>query len=328
MRPGRADRVAVLAALALAVVATVLGIRTGYRTVDVDEVVYRDTMVAMRHGAGYYPAMRDALAAKEGAPPSQIRSVRPPALYLALARVPERTWRYLAAAPYLAIVILAWRLGRPLHPYGGPIAVLLAGMWVVGAAQFLFLHAELWGLPFLLAGALAMRNQRWALAALAVATAALLREIYVLPLLIGLAVAPRRRAWVAAAVVVGALGAVHAVMAADILDPQGKEAAFGKSGLGLRYILSALSPSDQPLGWVLGVAGGVLGVVGLRRRWNEDAAARLVLPFAAIMVPLTVFLGREYWGLAFGPAVACFAPAGVAALQHYRASTSARNLPV
>ena len=324
----RIDRFAVVAAVCLALVATVLGVRTGYGTVDVDEVVFRNTVVAIRDGAGYYPAMRDALAAKEGAPPSQIRSVRPPTLYVALARFPEGSWRYLAGAAYLAVLMLAWRLGRPLHPLGGPIAVFLAGMWVLGAAQYLFLHAELWGLPFLLAGALAVRNSRWALAALAVAGAAVLREIYVLPLLVGLAVVPRRRAWVVALVIVGALGALHAGLAADILDPQGKEAAFGKSGLGPRYVLSALSPSDQPVGWLLGLAGGVLGALGLRRCWNADDAARLILPFAAVMVPLTVFLGREYWGLAFGPAVACFAPAGLAALERYRASTSARNLPV
>lgn len=305
-----ADRLAIMAAAAFTMVAVMLGVSTGYRVADVDELVYRNTVVAMRAGAGYYPAMRDALVEKEGAPPSQIRSVRPPALYLALARFPEGSWRYLAGAAYLAILLLAWRLGRPLHPYGGPIAVLLAGVWVLGAAYYLFLHAELWGLPFLLAGALAMRNNRWALAALAIAGAAVLREIYVLPLLIGLAMAPRRRAWVAAVLAVGALGAVHAGLAARILDPHGKEAAFGSSGLGLHYILSALSPSSQPLGWLVGIAGGTLGAVGLRRRWEEDPAARLLLTFTAAMVPLTVFLGREYWALAFGPAVACFAPAG------------------
>ncbi len=325
----RADRIAVVAAICLALVATALGIRTGYRTVDVDEVVYRNAVVAMQHGDGYYPAMREALVAKEGAPPSQIRSVRPPTLYVLLARFPERSWRYLVSAIYLAVLLLAWRLARPLHPHGGPIAVVLVGMWALGSAPLLFLHTELWGLPFLLAGALAMRNQRWALAALALATAAALREIYVLPLLIGLVVAPRRRAWVAAVVVVAGLGLLHAGLASDILSPDGREAAFGKSGLGPRYVLSALSPSDRPLGWLLGMGGGALGLVALRRRWATDAAARTLLPFVAVMVPLTVFIGREYWGLAFGPAVACYAPGALAAVSaRYRTSTSAGNGPV
>ena len=323
----RADRIAVVAAVCLAVVATALGVGTGYRTVDVDEVVYRNTVVAMREGQGYYPAMRDALVAKEGAPPSQIRSVRPPTLYLVLARFPERTWRYLVGAVYLAVLLLAWRLARPLHAYGGPIGVVSAGMWVLGAAPVLFLHTELWGLPFLLAAALALRNRRWALAALALAIAALLREIYVLPLLLGLAVAPRRRAWVGAVVVVAGLAFVHAGLASDILSPDGREAAFGKSGLSPGYVLSALSPSDRPLGWLFGIAGGILGFLGLRRLWPDDAAARVILPFAAVMAPLTVLVGREYWGLAYGPAVACFAPAALAALSaRYRAS--AAQVPV
>lgn len=315
----RPDRVAVVVAVCLTAVATILGIRTGYHTVDVDELVYRNTLVAMQHGESYYPAMRDALVTKEGAPPSQIRSVRPPTLYLFLARFPPTSWRYLAGAAYLAILLLAWRLGRPLHAYGGPIAVLLSGMWVLGAAPFLFLHTELWGLPLLMAGALALRHQRWALAALAVAAAAILREIYVLPLLVGLVVVPRRRAWVVAVAVVAALGFLHAGLARDAISAGGREAAFGKSGLSPTYILSALSPADRPVGWLLGIAGDVLGFLGLRRRWSDDAAARLVLPFAAAMVPLTVFLGREYWGLAFGPVVACFAPAGLVALGRFRA---------
>lgn len=324
----RADRISVLAAICLTIVATALGVHTGYRTVDVDEVVYHRTLVAMQDGRGYYPAMRDALVDKEGAPPSQVRSVRPPTLYLLLSRAPAATWRYAVGGVYLAVLLMAWRLARATHRYGGPIAVLLCGMWMLGAAPFLFLHAEIWGLPFLLAAALAVRHRRWALAAVAVAVAALLREIFVLPLLVGLAVSPRRRPWVVALVVVAALGLVHAALAGHILVPDGREPAFGKSGLSPRYILSALSPSDRPAGWLLGVTGNVLGFLGLHRWWKDDPAARLVLPFAAVMVPLTVFLGREYWALSFGPAVMCFAPAGLAAFERYRDSTSSRNLPV
>ena len=301
LNPGQIDRVSVLVAAVLAVLATVIGVGNGYRVVDVDEVVFRDTLVAMRQGEGYYPAMRDALVAKEGAPPTQVRSIRPPTLFLFLSRFPPASWRYLAGIVYLAILLLAWRLGRPLHPYGGPIAVVLAGMWVLGATEVLFLHGELWGLPFLMAGALAMRNERWALAAVAVGLAAVQREIFVLPLLVGLVVVPRRRAWVGVVAVAVGLGVLHAVLAADVLADQGREAPFGQSGLGPRYILSALSPSDQPFGWLIGIPTVVLGFLGLRRRWADDPAAKMLLPFAAMMVPITVFLGREYWGLAFGP---------------------------
>lgn len=307
----RSDRYSLVLVACFTLVATILGVHTGYRTVDVDEVVYRNTIVAMRTGRGYYPAMRDALVAKEGAPPSQIRSVRPPTLYVFLSRFPPGAWRSMVGVVYLAILLSAWRLGRPLHPYGGTIAVSLTGMWVLGAAPVLFLHTELWGLPFLLAGVIALRNRRWTLAALALATAAILREIYVLPLLIGLLISPRRRPWIIAIGVVVVLGLLHAHFAGSILSAQGREAAFGKSGLSPAYVLSALGASDRPLGWLIGIVGGVLGVYGLRMRWAEDAGARVLLPFVIMMVPLTVFVGREYWGLAFGPALACFAPASL-----------------
>ena len=119
-------------------------------------------------------------------------------------------------------------------------------MWVLGATEVLFLHTELWGLPFLLAAALALRNERWALAAVSVGVAAVLREIYVLPLLFGLILVPRRRAWLATLAVVVGLGVLHAVLATDVLADQGREAPFGQSGHGFRYVLSALSPSDRP----------------------------------------------------------------------------------
>ncbi|MDQ6727991.1 MAG: DUF2079 domain-containing protein [Actinomycetota bacterium] len=325
----RPDRIAVLAIILLTAVAVALGVRTGYRTVDVDEVVFHDTLTAMRDGRGYYPAMRDALVAKEGAAPSQIRSVRPPTLYLVLARFPPPWWRYLVGTVYLATMALAWRLARPLHAYGGPVAVVLSGMWMLGASPVLFLHTELWGVPFLLGGALAMRHERWAAAAAALAVAAGLRELYVLALVIGLVVAPRRRPWLVALGVVAVLALVHADLTRGILSAQGREAGFGAShGLSVRYVLDAIGPSDRPLGWLIGVAGLALGSAGLVARWGQDAAARLLLPFAAVMVPLTVLIGREYWGLVFGPALACFLPAGIDRLVGYRASTGARNCPV
>jgi hypothetical protein len=201
-------------------------------------------------------------------------------------------------------------------------------MLVLGAAPLLFLHTELWGLPFLLAGALALRNEEWVVSAAALGLAALLRELYVLPLVLSVAVARRRTPALVAVAVVAVAGLVHVHFAQAILSPNGKEAAFGKSGLSPRYILSALGPSDRPLGWLVGVVGGAAGFWALRDTWASDPAARVLLPFAAAMVPLTVFFGREYWGLAFGPAVACFAPAVLCSMRAYLASTGARNLPV
>lgn len=312
MQPvSRSDRVALVAIACLTVVAVVLGVKTAYREVDVDEVVFRDTLVSMREGQGYYPAMRDALVRKEGAPPSQVRSVRPPTVYLFLSRFPASSWRYVVGAVYLSASFLAWRLGRPLHPAGGPVAVTLVGLWVLGSAPLLFLHAELWGLPFLLAGVLALRSHRWTAAAVSLALAALIREIYLIPLVIGLVVADRRRAWLPALAVVGMAGALHFNLASDVLSAGGREPRFGASGLGLDYILSAISPSDRPLGWLVGVGGLILGTWGLHRRWSGDVAARLLLAFSLVMVPLTILFGRQYWGLTFGPALACYVPAAL-----------------
>ena len=72
----------------------------------------------------------------------------------------------------------------------------------------------------------------------------------------------------------------------------------------------------------------MLGFIGQRRRWDADTGARLLLLSGAALLTLTVVAGPSYWGLAFGPALACFVPAGLAAVDRYRASTSARNLPV
>ena len=50
--------------------------------------------------------------------------------------------------------------------------------------------------------------------------------------------------------------------------------------------------------------------------------------FHRTIVAMRAGAARSYWGLAFGPALACFVPAGLGALERYRARTSARNLPV
>ena len=75
---------------------------------------------------------------------------------------------------------------------------------------------------------------------------------------------------------------------------------------------------------MIGIPSLVLGFFGLAQRWREDAGARLLLPFAAVMVLLTVLVGREYWSLTFGPALACFVPAALAELRPAAPSGTAR----
>jgi hypothetical protein len=170
-------------------------------------------------------------------------------------------------------------------------------------------------------GALAFRRGRWVLAAVALAGAAIVREIYVIPPVIALVVAPRRRPWWVALTVVGSLALVHAGLAGGILSPDGKEAHFGAShGISLHYVLNALSPSDRPFGWLVGLLGTTLGLAGMRARWTSDPAARLLLLFAAAILPLSVFIGRNYWSLTYGPVLACYVPAAIAS-HRLRAAT-------
>jgi hypothetical protein len=112
-----------------------------------------------------------------------------------------------------------------------------------------------------------------------------------------------------------------------VLADQGREAPFGQSGHGLRYVLSALSPSDRIFGWVIGIPSLVLGFFGLWQRWGEDDGARLLLPFAGVMVLLTVLVGREYWSLTFGPALACYVPAALTELQDRRPERDGTPVP-
>src|SRR5213593_1771219 len=98
--------------VAIALVATISGLRTGYAKQDVDEAVYRNTLLSMRQGEGYYPAMRDALVLKENRPPRSVRAIRPPTTFLLLRWFPPASWRWIAGLAYVGVLLGAWRLGR------------------------------------------------------------------------------------------------------------------------------------------------------------------------------------------------------------------------
>jgi hypothetical protein len=301
----------VAAAIAIALVAVLAGVRTGDAEVDVDQAVYRDTLVQMRAGDGYYDAHRDALIAKEGAPPRSVRAIRPPTLFLALRWFPESSWRYLVGLAYLAILLAAWRLGEPYGRYGGVIAVVLAGLWVVTASSFLHLHAELWGAPLFLWGALEVRRGRDARAAGLVATATIVRELFGLGLLIGLVLRKQRAPWIAATLAVIALGVVHVLLAQDVLSPAGTQAALGNEPYTPSLVLTILSPGDNLGSWIVGIPMLVAGIAGLMRARRSDPAAAILLPFCAVMIPAAVVATRAYWSLTWGPAIAAFVINGI-----------------
>jgi len=311
--------VVVLAALAVAI-----GLRAGESHPDADELVYRRTLISMQHGAGYYTAMRAALVRKEGSAPSQVRSVRPPTMFLLLRPFPRSSWRWVVGVVYFAVLLLAWRLSRGMAPWGGPVGVALSAVWLFGAAPRLYLHSELWGLPFLLGGALAMRRERWSTAGACLAVAVLFRETYALAFLAGLLWTRRRRPfWIAAAVLVG-LAATHVWLAQAALSPHGKENALHNGTLGLRFVLNVVSPFDEPLGWALGLTGLVLGGIGFAVRWAEDRGGRVLAATAVVLIPAAIAVGRDYWSLTYGVGIACYVPGGLAAVLGARAGGGVR----
>lgn len=299
-------------ALILTAVAVVVGIRTGYRRLDVDEAVFRNTLVSMREGAGYYDAMSGALEQKEGAPPRSVRAVRPPTMFLFLRWFPPASWRWIVGVIYFAVLLGAWHLARPYGERAAVAGTVLAGVWVITGSPFLFLHAELWGLPFFVAACLALRREKDTAGAALMTAATAVRELFGLGLVLGLLVARRRRAWAIALLVVGGLWGVHAGLADRVVSEAGHEVSLGNEPHTIRQALTVLGPGDRPAAWVYGVIQMTLGFVVLVRLQARDRAARLLLLFTAVMAPAAVIVTRTYWTLTYGPAVAAFVPISLA----------------
>jgi hypothetical protein len=306
-----ADPVAVALALLFTVVCVGTGLRAGYRLQDVDERVYHETLVSMRRGEGYYDAMRDALVRKEKAPPTQVRAIRPPTVYLFLSRFPASWWRWIVGAVYLAVMLLAWRLGRVYGDYGGPVAVVFAGVWCYEFSYYLFLHAEVWGLPFALGAALAVRSRKDGAGAGLAAVATIVRELYAPLLLLGFLMARRRSrlTWVVAAAGVAAFYLVHARLADHVLAAHGYEASIGNEHFDRDFVLRALTAGpdlwERAVGF-LTLFGGLAGMVAAWRR--RDRAARFLLPFALVMIVAALAATRVYWSAVWAVPLAAFVP--------------------
>lgn len=306
----RLDVIAVLMALAFASVAVVSGLQTGYSRMDVDERVYHDTLLHMRAGESYYPAMRDALVRDKNERPTALRSLRPPTLFLLLRPLPPSSWRWVVGLVYLAIALLAWRLGRFFGALGGPVAVALAGIWLFGFTDVLFLHSEVWGLPFFMAGVVALRRQRDAEAAAWMTAATLFRELFALGLLLGF-VLRRRRAWLVAVAVVGVALLVHALLARAALSPTGHDAGFGNEHRTLAFLLALVSPARERAAYAFGVMAAILGIAGGVRSRRSDPAAHLVVTYSVTLIVLSAYATRAYWSAAWAPLLASYVPGAI-----------------
>ena len=61
----------------------------------------------------------------------------------------------------------------------------------------------------------------------------------------------QRRWWLVASLLVSVFGALHVVRANSYVADSGYDASFGNEKMNIHFLLSAISPSDKPLGWSL-----------------------------------------------------------------------------
>jgi hypothetical protein len=310
-------------AVLLALLVTVVGVRTGWKPIDADELVYRRTLEAMRHGANFYHAQRDALILKEHRPPTSVRAIRPPTVYLFLRMFPEAAWRWLVGLVYLADLLLVWRLARRYGAVAGIGAIALSAVWLFGYTSYLFLHAEVWGLPFFLGGALALRSRRVWTAVSLLLVAACVRELYGIGLFIGLALAalPLTRAlprsprevirrvapWLAGLCTATILYGVHALLSATVLSAHGYNARFGNEQRTLAFLLRLVAPFVTRGGEAFGLLAAVLGVVGAIRVARRDPAAVVCGAGGVFLLVASVWATRVYWSACWALPLAAFA---------------------
>jgi len=299
------------AALALCAVYAVLPPARGHESF-VDQVINRETVDAMRHGRGYYPAMDQALR-RHGGAVSSVRAFREPPVFLLwrLLPGPRAVWLLyvglvavtafllldLTTAPWI-VPLVAWYLLNAARPH-------VAGVWFDQD-----LIVELWVVPAVAGLLWAWRRGRWVLAAVLAALAFLVRELAAGLLAGGLLAAevlrrPRRPWLVAIAAAIVGYG-VHSLLTGPHLVAHGHEISLlGTGGLdrvgtmmvvGLRHPL-VLGP---PL-WALAAW-----------RVASDRALRLLVPFY-VTLPLTgLLVGRDYWGYLVVPFVILWAGETVA----------------
>jgi hypothetical protein len=310
------SRPAILVVILMSIAAAFVGFHTGHREMDVDEVVYEQTLHAMHAGQSYYPATRDALVTKEHRAPSNVRAIRPPTVFLLLFEFPQWSWRWLTGLVMAAAIALSAMIASTFDRRAGPIAAVMTGLWMMGASALLYLHAELWGVPFLLAGVLFLIRGRVAWAAGFILAACLFRELYI-AWFVALWIPHRRRAswWVAGSAMAVAF-AVHFAEARRVLDPHGYQPALDGTFRHLDKLVGGFSPAASVLGFVVGITGVVAGSIALWRaaRSGRIPAAPALLVAGLVLFALTIIFGRPYWGLTSGPVLATFAAVELAPL--------------
>ena len=281
----------------------------------------------LRAGEDYERAAVTELRA-EGGPLKPFVTVRPPALALALSRLPGPLWGAIALKAAALTALIAWticlsRLGSRAFWLGATLVVLTGLATPIVGANGIYLFHEAWA-GILIAISLALRtDDRWRAAAVVGLMAALVRELAMPYLLVMALVAlyERRRGEalgfaLALAAAAGAL-AWHAAAETALTRP-GDVASPGWFALdGWDFVLRTAEWSlvVAALGaWVAAV------IVPLALVGAIDRPGGLGMRLALLLIGYSLgfmVIGRPsnaYWGLVTAPLMAlglCFAPQAV-----------------
>jgi hypothetical protein len=250
--------------------------------VNGDLIAYKRTVELMREGQGYYPAMTQALEETSG-PPSTVTAYRTPTIFW--------LWRWTGLSwPLVFLVIVS--CGVLVGILSWPLAGLAVAFWLVvtafppGSEQWGY--QEPWAVLPLLLGLVAVRKDRWALAAIAVLVAGLIRETTALALVGGLVGAVWFKKpwwpWVACLTAWVAFIGWHAHSARPFLT-DGYRPPAGQVGVGAVMEMAGV--------W-LGPLGIVIVLASLwRARFSPDwficAPILVLIPLAGVVI------FRPYW---------------------------------
>lgn len=268
-----------------------------------DHALYADTIRYMKAGESYYDAHLRAFA-DQGIEPSELRSIRQPAVFLLWRLMPlSLLWPTYVLVVVAATCFLMIRLTR------SPVVVIAVAAYLLFAGRIppepvieQWLLVELWTLPVLTASAVCWHRGRHGEASALAAVAVLMRETAIGFLAVGFVWAwwkrdvPARIRWS-----IGALGAlvgyaVHASLALPRLAGEGQDAAILGTGDPPRTIWEMAAwmiPGPDAIGAAV-MAVGVVHIV----RHRMDLAPLLGL-FA--LAGAGIFVARPYWGFLFTP---------------------------
>jgi hypothetical protein len=271
---------------------------------QIDHDAYLATLERMRHGAGYYQAMRTTYWVDVGVRLGGPRSYRTPYIFELWRFVPPGLLylTFLLVVVVGTSVLLATATDHPFAAVPVTLFLLVAGRTPGGSdgGTENWMLVELWVLPLLALSYLGWRRDRPWLSALAAAAAALVRELAFPVLIFGLIVDRKhRRQWAVATAVAVAGLALHVLMAMRVGSGHGTESKLLGSGHPPATVLGMLMFAFPP---ALGV---IVWVVGIGR----VARDRLIAPVVVLLgLPLLgLVVDRPYWGILATPFVLLWA---------------------